>query len=591
MSSVSRVIADDGVHYEHFVISSADADIRPDGELRVRLLRPLQRVRALRLVYAELPKTTRVLDLMLDVGTQAGRLVSQQVARSAKSNENDTQQRQAFGRIFVQDYETGDFLDNAAKVAFSTGTVSRFLYENDNKNYMRFEFRPSLSSLSLLNVKLFSTLLDQNNQTLPYSPDLNIVSFGQAFIDQGIPFGPLPDSYMYPANVAPQTIAFITQPSNTYIENATEAQTRAYIANLTDVFTVADYEAVVTTVEGTGVTGYNALFGVPSTFDHTGDVITPIGAQLTALTVNRAPYVRLRLQDSSLPQIDESGNATTPLRYSLLTSSKPFDDFLFNENTTPLGTVYPYSWLSMDDAIDQTNKPAFPYAFTSALEIYKPSSPSDAQMELNLEASFRRRCIVHLSPEIRQLLGPIPSMAMREALNWSEEDQLHRTYYTLDGYELSHLYPDTYRDPNYDIYLRFYRCMLKFFLRKMSVRSQMQTRPIHGVLSSVMNARLANFYKVTEVLPLSYSFLNYFLSVTGLPASETPFIFAIEFDRNYRPESDISAIAPTPMHLVPLEASFVLDGGHGVTAPLSMDSFLRSSFPVTLTFEAEIEQR
>lgn len=554
MTSLHRVVTDDGVHYEHFVISSADADIRPDGEMRVRLLRPLQRVRAIRLVYAELPKTTRVLDLMLDVGTQAGRLVSQQVARSIKSNENDTQQRQAFGRIFVQDYETGDFVETSTMLALNTGTVPRFLYNNDNRNYMRYEFKPSLNFLNNINIKLQSSLLNEYGMSTLYSPSITAVKFGHALIDRRLNLDGVSERFYYPHQAAVKQFSLAQQSISTKIKKASQDTLIQYIERFIDVFSIDDYETIESTINKTGELGYLYLTN--------NNIFNDIGNILMDL-IKSVPDVDITLQDSNTPMYDEEGYLISPLIYTLQNSPASFENFILDSFTFTLGTLYPIRWLDSRNVADIEDRPVFPYAFSSFAPIHQSIYPTTIEQENNLEISQRSRCLLSLNSDIANIVGNIPVRS------------------------------DFLTDEEYTKALNVFRCKLKYYLNKILMRTPTQIKPVHGVVTEKMNVRAVNLYKIKEVLFLSDGFKQYVWDMfidEGRPLFSADWTFAVELNRNFTPQTDLTSLFDTSVDVLPIDAAYMLNSNSGNTQ-FYIDSFMVARFPVTLTFEAEIVEK
>lgn len=541
---MKKIVTDDGVHWEHLVISSADAERTADGELRVRLLRPLRRVRALRLVYAELPKTTRTLDLMLDIGTQAGRLVTQQVARNVKSNENDTQQRQAFGRIFVEDSGSDDFFEAAASLAFTRGTVPRFLYQNDNGNYMRFEFRPVMGSMQLLNVKLYSALLDENGRPSIYSPDLHIVSTGTELVER--------NSVLLTSDAAAATTPLVMQPSGTVIRKSTDEEYGYFLETLSPLLSTNDFVNIEPS-DLTGVEGFRTLSGY---YPGTPKYLEPIAIDVFQKAAS-APAVQLYVQDARPPTVDVYGIMQSTLQYSLTDLPAALKSYLFESSASfyDLGFIHPYPWLSIFDAADTTGKPAFPTAFRT--EDFLPDTEADQTLEKNIQNATVGRCILEVSPALTSLLGNASATSFQIALR---------------------------------------RILYKYILRACTIRTTPQTRPVHGVLNESLRAQQLNFYSTNELLnphsTLATRFRAAVLENSGRVIPPETLLFAIELDRSLNTATDSESLRQggIPVRLLPFNHRYRIESSAGFSIDWQIDTLMSASFPITLTFEAEIEQ-
>lgn len=538
---MNRVIADDGLHFEHFVLSSADADRGTDGEMRFKLLRPLKRVKSVRLVYAELPKTTRTLDLMVDVGTKEGRLVTQQLARSVFANENDTSQRSSFGRIFVQDFETDDFFEDIAIGAFAKGTVPRFLYENASSRYMRFEFRPSTGVLQNINLRMYSALLDTNGQPTAYTPDLFVVTTGSALRDR--------NSTLTGADNLARLLPLVLQASTTLIKLRPPQDYGArFLGELSNFFTVADFA----TIAATPALGNDLLLGSlgPSP-------LQPIRAAVESKAI-KAPDVNIQITDASPARIDAFGIVATPCLYSLKSLPAEFQKFLFTSTAYSLGTLFPITWLTLNDVtVSLRDEPYltgfdYPLAFRAEDRVYDPPNAAEQDRERNLQFVRVQRCVVALSPEVAAVVA--------------------------------------HPDPNIE------RVRLKYLLRTMQIRTAPAQRPVHGVLNSSLKAEQVQLYSVVDVLRTHPGLEAYVradhVRNTGEELPVGTRLVAVELDRSLSAFTDSEVVRPggAPVDLVCSRDRYIVDGGNGFSVPWEADTVMAASFPFTITFEAEIDQ-
>ena len=164
--------------YEHFVISSGDADWMPDGSMKVRLLRPLRNVKSIRVLYVDIPKTVKVIDLTIDLSVQGMPLTTIQSARAFHTNANSDPQFQNYGRVHIEDTSTDTFIDTVVRGASASGYVPRMVFENRDRNYTRFEFRPVLSTLNMVQMTLRLSDADPSTPDSLYIPQICAVLWG-----------------------------------------------------------------------------------------------------------------------------------------------------------------------------------------------------------------------------------------------------------------------------------------------------------------------------------------------------------------------------------------------------------------------------
>lgn len=166
---------------EYIVLSTDNVTVTPDGSYVFRILRPLKNVKSLRVVFASLPKTGRFLTTDLNIRVQGGLgLNTAQKATSIEKNENNDPTFNFLGRLQFQDLTVGSFVEFVVKQALQWGTVPQFVFENNNSEYMKYIFKPTLPTLNQVRLRFDDIKASLDRQ---YSPVLHAITVGGENID------------------------------------------------------------------------------------------------------------------------------------------------------------------------------------------------------------------------------------------------------------------------------------------------------------------------------------------------------------------------------------------------------------------------
>lgn len=537
---------------EHFVITSADADRLPDGSLRVRLLRPLQRVKSLRLLYAELPKTVKTLDLLIELSVQGGKLMTMQTARAFRANENSDPQIQHFGRLHIEDFGvTGAFIENVVQQAAAAGIIPRYVFENLNPAYMRFDFLPALPTLNTLQLSLRIADARLNNALSTYIPDLTAVTYGHHFVEEAFT--------LEGASALGDLRLLLSQGAGTTLRKATkvEAATISSIDFLTykDKAHLGGWDGIDDNLTGLQeITGYVAFMasGVQT-------LLQPI-VQCFLNAYSAAPATQAAVGDTADLKRDDVGVIVSPIVYTLPGFSIALREFLLAvypsspqlpkpAHLLPLGYMRKFQWLTRAECQAPDNKPAFPVAFN--VDDY---DPGESLLEENVidrrnEEIALGRVIIELSPEVEALLPSEDDMAMRRAI-------------------------------------------LKTLLCKSIIRTAPQRRLIQGTDNQY--AHTIQMYEVEDVFDLDPGLATKYrtdvLTTTGQNIDNKK-LYAVLLERNCDPflDPEFLRMRGTQADLLFLNNVYRLDSGEGFSISWEVQSLFMATFPYSLTFETEME--
>lgn len=516
-------------------MTSTDADVLSDGSLKVRLLRPLQRVRSIRLLFAEIPKTVKVVDLNVDLMVQGNRLVTIQNARAFSRNENIDAQLQHFGRIHIEDTSSGTAtsIDTIVYQASVSGTIPRFVFENVHESLMRFDFRPTLPLLNTIQIDVRQADISYNSPESTYIPELVAVSYGQNYVELGLPVNPTSDLATLRST--------LFQGSTSTIRKST---TEEYGANLIVPFLT--YEDIMTLGGNTDVA--------------TGEAAAQADTDFLALATRATNYyktlpeVLIPVQDVSDITVDGSGIVTAPLIYTIKTLPNMLKDVLLSSSQLVIGRLHVFPWMiateSTDTELPSPGKPAYPQAFQIADFL------TGDQTKDNTDTAFQNathgRVVLEPSEELLALL-PTDPVKRRMALQ-----------------------------------VLFGRAFL---------RTQPQIRTIQGTGSaaSFLRAATIQLYGSLAVYDLATSSRNRLvtsvLSSTGRTMSTSIPYFAVQLERDADTfvDPEFLNMGGTEATALFLRGAYAVDSGQGFSFPWTPQSLLYGRFPYSITFEVEVE--
>lgn len=522
---------------EYFVVTSTDADVLTDGSLKVRLLRPLQRVRSIRLLFAEIPKTVKVVDLNIDMMVQGNRLVTIQSARAFRTNENVDAQLQHFGRIHIEDTSSGTAtsIDTIVYQASVSGTIPRFVFENVHESLMKFEFRPVLPVMNTIQLDVRQADVSTRSADSAYIPELVAVSFGQNYVESGLTLAQTSDLAILRST--------LFQGSTTTIRKSTldEYGTGLILPFLT--------EPDILILAGEG--GSEAM----------GETAAEANADFVAIAdaatsnFRALPEVSIPVQDVSDVTLGNGGVVTAPLVYTIKTIPTALKDVLLSTTGLQLGRLHVFPWMIRSESQAQTlpgenGKPAYPYAFQIADYLSEQATQDNA--DIAFQAATHGRVVLEPSSELLALLPTDPVTR---------------------------------------------RMALQVLLGRVFLRTNPQTRTIEGTgnASTFLRAATIQIYGAFTTYDLESKARERLIynvhDVSGRVLDPSLPYFALQMDRDADTfvDPEFLSTSGTEVSALFLRGAYAVDSGQGYSFPWNPQSLLYGRFPYSMTFEVEVE--
>ncbi len=513
--------------FEHFLISSGDADWMADGSMKVRLLRPLHGVRSIRILYVDVPKTVKVVDLAIDLSVQGMSLATIQVARAFRMNENSDPQFQNYGRVHIEDTSTDAFIDTVVRSASASGSVPRMVFENRDRNYMRFEFKPVLPTLNA--VQLLTRLADADPSTPDslYIPQISAVLYGQQYAEQGLKLTSNSVLSQLRAVLLQGNVAFIRKSTLTELDYPNIA---ALLPN-EDLLTLGGGILATGQAAANSNTSFQAMVQFAESFQ------------------NQLPEVHIAVQDvSDIVVSSVDGSVLAPLIYTINSIPAPLFDILASTAQLDAGLLFTYQWMVQAESSYPANKPAYPTAFQVA-DYLTGNATFDNADEAFMEGTPGRVILVPSAALVAML--PTDPVLRRMALQVLMQRSFLRTAPQVRS--VQNLTTATLRATT----LAFYEVDLVLDLDA-TTRSR---------LAALIYA--AGGYVVDPTVP----------------------VFALQMQRDANPliDAEFLSTVGASVQLLPFRNGLAIDSGQNFAMPFEPQSLLSATFPYSITIEAEVD--